>query len=510
LKPDISRLRAQIEALPSDKRPEAEQALAELVEAYERDPLLAFRPHACPDCGLYVNAGCEKHRTPQYDFLAAATKLIAAFAGNRLGKTTGLVCKCLIQHCPEGFLPKLLRPFKVAKSEVVRGRFMCPSFSVLEGVILPEFRKWAPRSLLKGHSFDKAWDKQNRVLRFLDGGYVQFFTYEQDADKMVGASLDYVAYDEPPPEKIRNENLIRLIDRAGAEWFGMTPVNMTGGGIGWISRKIWKQRESPYVTCIKGSIHDNPMLSAEEVEYALSQYPEEERQAREFGDFLNFGGMVYGGAFERCLIDPPSPKQLEGHDIVVGIDPGMRNAAFVWVAFDRDNRAFVFDEVLLQDKVPEDYAAAIKRTNAKWSVVNPLYVIDPSARNRSLVNAESVEGELQRHGIFPMHGQNQVEAGVQNVRGRLAAGDLFVSRDCRGLRDEAEEYRNEDRPDGEFKVVKENDHRLDALRYACMSRAWSPAPPKDAKPLGWVPGFAPAWTGEERQLEPSGPMGPMS
>jgi hypothetical protein len=44
----------------------------------------------------------------------------------------------------------------------------------------------------------------------------------------------------------------------------------------------------------------------------------------------------------------------------VGIDPGWRNAAFVWVAFDRDNRALVFDEELLQQKYPEDYALAIR------------------------------------------------------------------------------------------------------------------------------------------------------
>jgi hypothetical protein len=31
-------------------------------------------------------------------------------------------------------------------------------------------------------------------------------------------------------------------------------------------------------------------------------------------------------------------------DVVVGIDPGIRNAGFVWVGFDRDLVAYVFDE----------------------------------------------------------------------------------------------------------------------------------------------------------------------
>jgi hypothetical protein len=71
----------------------------------------------------------------------------------------------------------------------------------LETVYLPELRKWAPREHLHKQSFDSAWDKTQRTLRFQNGGALHVFTYEQDADKMVGARLDYVAYDEPPPQR---------------------------------------------------------------------------------------------------------------------------------------------------------------------------------------------------------------------------------------------------------------------------------------------------------------------
>jgi hypothetical protein len=74
-----------------------------------------------------------------------------------------------------------------------------------------------------------------------------------------------------------------------------------------------------------------------------------------------------------------------------------------------------------------------------------------------------------------MHGMNAVEAGVQQIRLRMEKRMFWVSPDCRGLRDEAEEYRMADRPDGEFKVVKERDHRLDALRTR--------SPPASGTPL---------------------------
>jgi hypothetical protein len=171
----------------------------------------------------------------------------------------------------------------------------------------------------------------------------------------------------------------------------------------------------------------------------------------------------------------PDPRQLEGCDIVVGIDPGLKNAAFTWHAFDRDNICLLFDEALVQEGTALDYVRAIRQINSKWGLREaPLYVIDPSARNRSLVNAESIEAELQRQGIFCIHGQNQVQAGVQQVRRRIMEKGFFVAESCRKVRAEADEYRMEDRPDGEFKVVKENDHLLDSSRYACMSRPWYP------------------------------------
>jgi len=323
--------------------------------------------------------------------------------------------------------------------------------------------------------------------------------------------LHFVGYDEPPPQDIRTECFGRLSDFGPRtfEMYAMTPLM----GIGWIFREIYKQSEADHITVIRGSIHDNPLLDKATVDLFLQSMSDEERRSREDGDFAHFGGMIYPDGFEKVLVQPLEPKQLEGKDVVVGIDPGMRNAAFVWVAFDNDNRAVVFHDELLQDKTPADYARLIRAVNKRWKLTDPLYVIDPSARNRSLTNAESVESELQRQNIFPMHGQNSVEAGIQNVRRRIQQRAFFCSRDCRGVRDEALEYRTQKRDDGEFAVVKENDHRLDALRYAVMSRAWNPgmAMTEAQRGLGYKPGHAPPlsqFLGQRRTSNP--PLGAMS
>lgn len=516
---------AQLERLPEEQRDAFLQKLSELSELYKRNPLHRF--HACPEpCDL---PDCKPRPPEQHTFLAAKTSVVAAFAGNRFGKTSALTVKSLTQCLPDELLPERLRQYR-AKDPPVHGRIVGPDLNNwLYGVILPEFRKWTPvDGLLKG-SFDgsgASWDKVRRILTFSSGSSIQFLTYEMDLDKFGGPALDFVGYDEPPPQAIRNECRMRLMDKRGFEMFAMTPLM----GIGWIYRNIFLQKDDDDITVVKGSIHDNPHLDPEAIKRALSSLSKEERRSREFGEFAHFGGMVYPGGFEDVLFEDPDQlkgeswaKLLEGHDLIVGIDPGLKVAAFVWVAFDRDNKAFVVHERTVEEGTPIDYAQAIRRGNSELGLTEtPLFVIDPSARNRSLINAESVESELQRQGIFVAHGQNQVLPGIQQVRRRIQEGGFHVASSCRRLRREALEYRQdipkhrqEDEDDGpnvaEFRVVKVNDHHLDALRYACMYRPWylhpDPVLEREYTP-GWAP---PAEWFDARAPEQSGhPMGPLT
>jgi phage terminase large subunit-like protein len=527
----------RLNTLPEAERQLVLNELAAWQAALEENPLQGFWPHPCKECESYVNEDCEDHRTPQLDFLRADTPVQAAFAGNQFGKTTALVVKCFIQHLPLELLPEHLHKFKLVRhGQPVRGRLLCPSEDAMVDVTIPAMQKWAPRNFLRGGTWDSAWDKSHHTLNFKDGGKINVYTYRQDPEVMVGATLDYVGYDEPPPKRVRSECAIRLVRNGGFEMFAMTPVNR-GAGIGYIYQEIYRKREHPDYTVVMAAIHDNPLLDKRTVERILSLYSKEEREAREFGHFVPFGGLIYAN-FERGVIRPLAPERVRQLETVVGIDPGLRNAALIWVGFDRDSRGFVYHEELLQDKTPEDYALAIWDANARWGINTPddsyramqiykrryaqehitvdqleaaaqlhsnptatrrpLYVIDPSAASRSLTSGESVETELLRLGVPVMRANNNVEAGIQQVRLRLSARMLLISSDCRGLRDEADLYHAQDRPDGEFKPVKEHDHRLDALRYAVMSRPWNPVKAMELpqQQLGFKPDFAPPWEGE--------------
>lgn len=443
-------------------------------ELIERNPLQAF----------------EWHSQAQREFLAAATPVVAAFAGNRFGKSTVLVVRSLIECLKAEFLPERLRGFKRFDAPA-HGWLLAPTEDKIFDSLKPAFERWTGAEFFRGGSWGKAFNGERMMLSFSNGSTISFKTYKQDPSTLGGASLHFVGYDEPPPRDHREECLTRLADHDGFEMFAMTPLQTNTG---WVKREIFKKRESPDITVVRGSMHDNPTLSKSAVARILATYHSDLwRRAREFGDFVDVGGQIYE-EFERCVIDPPARAELALDDVVVGVDPGIRNAGIVFAAFSKDNLATVFSELLLQDKTVEDYAKAIWATLDAWGIrrTAPLFVIDPAARSRGQVNAQSVQAALAVLGIGCADGQNAVEAGIQQVRGRLQHRRLLISRACVRLRDEADEYAAEDRPDGEFKPIKQNDHLLDALRYACMARPWFPqvealAPERN---LGFVPGRA--------------------
>jgi hypothetical protein len=65
--------------------------------------------------------------------------------------------------------------------------------------------------------------------------------------------------------------------------------------------------------------------------------------------------------------------------------------------------------------------------------------------------------------VFPA--DNTVEAGIFDLYGRMTTGRLKIFNSCTQLQAELRVYRRDEKG----KIVKQNDHLLDALRYAVRS-----------------------------------------
>jgi hypothetical protein len=335
---------------------------------------------------------------------------------------------------------------------------------------------------LRGDSFDKALSKQpNYMLHFKNGSFIVFNTGDQDRNAHAGVDLHRVHCDEEPlGEKgygIYQENRNRLIDHAPMSqmMFTMTPQY----GLSWTYDEIWDRRDDPDVFVVTASMLDNPFLPREEVERRVGELSDEEVRMLVHGEYAAFHGRVLEIS-DRHVVDPPDRERIRGFDCVyVGIDPGWRKGGVLWVAFDKDNRALVFDELYTERLEPEQIVPLIRERNRFWGV-DPLYVIDPAGNAMG-----DVKDIYARLGLYAVRGKNDRLAGALQMKARVHAvpAGLTISSDCHNFLREcdrwvvaSDEVASELKPKvkgagGSFATMGP-DHLCDPLRYICMERLW--------------------------------------
>lgn len=487
--------------MPAEQREEAIELLRLYEAAVADNPLEVFKPHSAA----------------QEEFLAARTSIVAAFAGNQFGKSTILMVRMLIELLSRDQLPEHLRKYKRFEAPTHLWA-LCPTEDKVFDSLLPALYKWCPPGALKGGNGRKAWNGERMQLSFANGSSLTFKTYKQDPATLGGATLHGVGFDEPPPRAHRDEAATRLLQHNGHEWYAMTPLK---ANTGWIRREIWRKRAAPDITVVKGGMRDNPTLSREAITRLLASYQNDLwARAREFGDFMDVAGLVYAD-IERVVVPPPLPADelafIKGLDHVVGIDPGIRNAAFIFGGFDSHGVDWIYDEALIQNGTPTQYALAIDQKLARWGLrrSDVLFVIDPAARQRNQVTGSTVQGELAELGIYTMNGANDREAGQQQIRDRILHRRIQILSTLVGILDDADEFAWEMDDEANASGAADDSpfHRLATLRYQVMTRPFLPRlelKPAEERALGRGVNQAI----DLRYLQPgraqAGPMGGMS
>lgn len=119
---------------------------------------------------------------------------------------------------------------------------------------------------------------------------ITFKTYEMGRDKFQGASLDYVWFDEEPPEDVYDECRMRVLDRAGDLYGTMTPLL----GLTFVYRKIFlNEDDDPEIWHETMEWQDNPFLDANEIERLTNALDADVLEARRYGKFSSAEGLVY-------------------------------------------------------------------------------------------------------------------------------------------------------------------------------------------------------------------------
>lgn len=315
---------------------------------------------------------------------------------------------------------------------------------------------------------------------------IAFKSCDQGREKFQGTSLDFVWFDEEPPEDIYKECRMRIMDRQGELFGTMTPLK----GLSWVYNEIYlneNNNSEVWYTFMEWA--DNPFLNKGEISLLSSTLSEDELQSRRYGKFISKGGQVYSEFDETVNVINPFDVPVEWYD-KISIDPGLKNPLSAhWYAMDFDGNVYVIAEYYQAEKSVEYHSFAIKQIceRLKWHKGfngNIDVMIDSAAGQRTLNGAKSVAELFFDYGINCdtkvnkdlFTGINRVKSYLKNSKGETK---LYIFKNCVNLIREIKGYfwGNNDIP------IKKDDHSLDELRYYIMSKPISSKPKHEKSPI---------------------------
>jgi hypothetical protein len=211
--------------------------------------------------------------------------------------------------------------------------------------------------------------------------------------------------------------------------------------------------------CQQVTWDDVPHLSQDQKTLLLDSIPVHQRDARTKGIPILGAGQIYPVEENAVICDPFELPRYWPR--AYGMDVGWNRTAAVWGAWDREaDTVYLYSEHYQGQQPPSVHADAI-RARGQWVSG----AIDPASAGANQKDGTRLIDEYKNVGLFLHPADNAVEAGILACYQRLVSGRLKIFNTLRSLRSELRIYRRDEKG----KVVKENDHLMDAMRYLIMT-----------------------------------------
>ncbi len=281
-----------------------------------------------------------------------------------------------------------------------------------------------------------------------------------------GAIYDLVHADEQVPDALVGQLKVRLTNgnrgKGGRLRYTMTPeLGMTAEVAAFMESPAKHQRLVGPVAWDECS-HITPEVR----ERLLQGIPEHERDMRSKGIPFFGQGLIYPVPEERILVDPfPIPDYWR---VLKAVDLGWNNAGTGWLALDMEaDTVYLVRSDLLHGENAATHASVI---NSMWPEVPTVFPPDVNQTEKG--SGKTVRQFYRQAGIRRTvdfenpDGSKYVEPGIMNLQERMRDGRFKVFRNQNEpfLR-EKRMYHRKVNSAGTVKIVKENDHVMDLVRY---------------------------------------------
>lgn len=422
-----------------------------------------------PDEGRYPRSAYPKH----IDFInkGAIFRQRAFIAANRTGKTvTGayeVACHVtgVYPHWWKG------KKFSEAVEAWVASRTNEDTKEIMQKELLGDINDQGsgmiPKELLGKPT------KKPGVANALESIYVKhisgrdsrivFKSYEQGREGFQGTKKQVIWLDEEPRDPdIYTECLTRTMDadNPGIIICTFTPLLGLSDVVlsfmpGGILPRDGTNPENPYKFITQVTWEEAPHLTELDKKELLATYAIHERDARTKGIPSLGAGAIYPYSEDDITVEPFEipfwwPKAY-------GMDVGWRKTAAIWGAVDRDSgKIYIYSEHYQGETIPALHASAIK-ARGDWITG----AVDPRADKRAEADGTQLMSLYLKEGLNLVPAQNAVESGIYHIQQLFSSGQLKIFSNCTNLLNERRIYRR----DEHGRVVKSNDHALDAMRY---------------------------------------------
>jgi phage terminase large subunit-like protein len=310
------------------------------------------------------------------------------------------------------------------------------------------------------------------TVRHVSGGMssLYFKAYEQGRGKWQANTVDYVWFDEEPPEDVYIEGITRTNATQGLIALTFTPLM---GMSNVVARYLMEENPDRIVTTM--TIDDAEHYTPEQRAQIIASYPAHEREARTKGIPTLGSGLIFPVLEEEITVQP---FQIPAHwTRIGGMDFGWDHpSAFVELVWDRDTDIIYVTKCYRKSQAtPVIHAAAVK----PWATWLPWAW--PHDGNNDTAAGENLATQYRAQGLNLLpnratfeDGSNSVEAGLMEMLDRMQTGRWKVFSTCVEWFEERRLYH---RKDG--KVVKERDDTISASRYALMMKRFAMTEPYD-------------------------------
>ena len=210
------------------------------------------------------------------------------------------------------------------------------------------------------------------------------------------------------------------------------------------------------------TIDDNPFLPTSFVENLKKEYAGTVFYDRYIlGKWTLAEGLVYPMFGDSCIVqDIPDTG-----DYYISIDYGTHNpfSAGLWCVTKtvavRIAEYYYCGREERKEKTPEEYYSEVKRLAGGRDI--KCLIVDPSA--------DAFIATVKKHHEFKVRGAvNDVLPGIQTTAEMIASGKVKIHESCEDTIREFGLYRWDEKAESD-RVVKENDHAMDEVRYMVMT-----------------------------------------